>query len=494
VTLTNNEIAIRIAGGAAVVVPADVNVATTYVLLEQEDWFEDEIRFMRRFLEAGMRALDIGANFGVYSLSIAKAVGPSGRVIAFEPGRACVAALNKSVVLNGFENMIVKACAVGAAAGTARLGQTAHELRSIVEAPPGGSADEVPVVALDELFVVEPPGRIDFVKLDVEGAESDVVRGGRRFFAEQSPLIVTEVKQVTYEFGHVRLLGELGYRPYRYVGSLGLLAPVTALDLSERIASDGSLLNLFCCKDDSAEALERRGLLAREAGTPASGDGVGLIRAQRGFAPFLSLADRFDPIRVPGGMIYARALNHYAAARDPSLSNADRLASLEQAALDILEANAVAVTAARHFTAFRILLDAGWIGVAMAAMHRVWRGMSTGQLDLTEPFLLPLARDDAGPASREAIGAWLSAQVAEAAEFHDHMSSYYTSGVLDRVGAIAQAGLLTPALERRRQLYRIRRGEQIVVEASPLLRRPGATLNPDLWDPGRPQAWVTAAR
>ena len=71
-------------GGFQVCVPRSIASMTTYALLEQEDWFEDEIRFVRRLLGPGMNAIDIGANYGVYSLTIARSVGPSGRV--WSPG------------------------------------------------------------------------------------------------------------------------------------------------------------------------------------------------------------------------------------------------------------------------------------------------------------------------------------------------------------------------------------------------------------------------
>ena len=55
---------------------------TTYVLLEQETWFEKELPFLMQYLQPGMTAVDIGANAGVYSLPMARAVGPTGLVFA----------------------------------------------------------------------------------------------------------------------------------------------------------------------------------------------------------------------------------------------------------------------------------------------------------------------------------------------------------------------------------------------------------------------------
>ncbi|HJW81310.1 MAG TPA: hypothetical protein VJ396_03615 [Acidiferrobacterales bacterium] len=76
---------IRIAGDVSVCVPRDIKLMSPYVLLEQEDWFEDDIRFARQLLGKGESVIDIGANYGVYTLSMAQAVGESGKVWAIDP-------------------------------------------------------------------------------------------------------------------------------------------------------------------------------------------------------------------------------------------------------------------------------------------------------------------------------------------------------------------------------------------------------------------------
>src|SRR5262245_12330239 len=78
-------IVLNIRGGAKLHVPRDIGQITPYVLLEQDDWFEDEIRFVRALLRPGQKAIDIGANHGVYTLAMANAVGAGGAVWAFEP-------------------------------------------------------------------------------------------------------------------------------------------------------------------------------------------------------------------------------------------------------------------------------------------------------------------------------------------------------------------------------------------------------------------------
>lgn len=69
-----------------VVVPDSLDLITPYVLLEQEDWFEDEIKFLRRLLKPGQKVIDIGANYGVYALSMAQGRGADRQGLGFRAG------------------------------------------------------------------------------------------------------------------------------------------------------------------------------------------------------------------------------------------------------------------------------------------------------------------------------------------------------------------------------------------------------------------------
>ncbi len=60
-----NTLTLNITGGIEICLPDSLQLMTPYVLLEQEDWFEDEIRFVRSLVRPGMQAVDIGANYGV---------------------------------------------------------------------------------------------------------------------------------------------------------------------------------------------------------------------------------------------------------------------------------------------------------------------------------------------------------------------------------------------------------------------------------------------
>lgn len=142
--------------------------------------------FIWRNVKPGQVALDLGANHGYYTLLLADLVGPSGKVFAFEPNPRMADLLERNVVLNGFWNIAsTRAEAVGDRHGdTTRLmvplrdPKNAHLVGSDVRVPAGldgtrFALHEVPLVTLDQAV----PGAVDFLKIDVEGAEEAVWRG-----------------------------------------------------------------------------------------------------------------------------------------------------------------------------------------------------------------------------------------------------------------------------------------------------------------------------
>src|SRR5688572_23160072 len=110
--LMHPTITVTLVDGARVVVPDTLDLITPYVLQEQLDWFEDEIKFLRRLLRPGQHVIDIGANYGVYALSMARAVGPTGRVWAFEPASSTAGLLAQSIATNDFGHVVLEQCAL----------------------------------------------------------------------------------------------------------------------------------------------------------------------------------------------------------------------------------------------------------------------------------------------------------------------------------------------------------------------------------------------
>ncbi len=188
-------ICVRIAGDVQVCVPDDIQLMTPYVLQEQEDWFEDEIKFIRSVIRTGDRIVDVGANYGVYTLTAAKHAGCDGRVWAFEPSADTAAWLSKSLKCNRFGNVEIIEAAVSSESGQGVLvTESNSELNRLGMPSEAGGGRIIRLTTLDEIARELGWSRIDFVKIDAEGHEARVIDGGRGLFAGTSPLVMFEIK------------------------------------------------------------------------------------------------------------------------------------------------------------------------------------------------------------------------------------------------------------------------------------------------------------
>ena len=164
--------------------------------------------FIWRNVRPGDVALDVGANHGYYALLMADLCGPDGMVHAFEPNPRMVELMRATMALNGFWNTVkVHPVAVAAAAGPAlRFLASDTEPKNGRLLKPGELAgrsgregdqliSEVPAVPLDDAV----PGRVDFVKIDVEGAEDLAWRGMQAMIARNPDI------RIVMEFNAARM-------------------------------------------------------------------------------------------------------------------------------------------------------------------------------------------------------------------------------------------------------------------------------------------------
>jgi FkbM family methyltransferase len=159
----------------------------------------EEVRFAQSVLKPGDTAVDIGAHIGFFTVQMAAAVGATGRVYAFEPFDANADLLERSLAENRFEDRVIfQRAAVGAAAGSATLtfpvetlnSGGAYLLRDGTAPVAGNQKKHVPLVALDALDLRRP---VRFIKMDVEGAEPQVIRGAARMLTADRPVILSEL-------------------------------------------------------------------------------------------------------------------------------------------------------------------------------------------------------------------------------------------------------------------------------------------------------------
>ena len=130
---------------------------------------------------------DVGAHIGTTAALFSRIIGPGGKVFAFEPD--VVETLRRHVAENRLENVEVVATAVGAATGTAELSSGDSGLdSSLVHALPWhGRKKTVPLVSLDEFVASRGIDRLDFIKMDIEGAEEPALEGSRQVIERFRP-------------------------------------------------------------------------------------------------------------------------------------------------------------------------------------------------------------------------------------------------------------------------------------------------------------------
>lgn len=159
----------------------------------ERDW----TAWMREHVGPGMQVVDVGANIGYYSVLLASLVGPSGRVVACEPDPGNAGLLRRAVAENGFSHVTVVEAAVTGIEGRATLYQDTswhgvHSLARENTVNPGDGRVDVATVTLDALMR-DMAAPVDFVKMDAQGAEADILRGARRLLGQTHARLLMEV-------------------------------------------------------------------------------------------------------------------------------------------------------------------------------------------------------------------------------------------------------------------------------------------------------------
>jgi FkbM family methyltransferase len=162
------------------------------IYLAQDGNYEvGETAFCLGRLQPGMIAFDVGANIGLYTLLFAKCLGPAGQVHAFEPEPRNFRRLQVNLAINGHENVTANQVAVYSRSGPATLNVfpgSVHALHSLKRATAPDPARPqatleperqltIAAVSLDDYCAEHDVEHIDYLKIDVEGAELEVLQG-----------------------------------------------------------------------------------------------------------------------------------------------------------------------------------------------------------------------------------------------------------------------------------------------------------------------------
>lgn len=152
---------------------------------------------------------DIGAHAGFVTLCAAQIVADGGRVVAFEPLPANLENLRRHVELNGLRNVDVQPYALASESGTSRfhVGGDLSTGRLAVD-----GTVEVRTATLDGLLASGDVPLPDVVKIDVEGAEADVLAGAGELLRGRRPALILATHGVDRHAACLEVLADRGYR------------------------------------------------------------------------------------------------------------------------------------------------------------------------------------------------------------------------------------------------------------------------------------------
>jgi FkbM family methyltransferase len=209
-----------------------------------------ETEIFKKEIKRGDIVLDIGANIGYYTLIAARIVGDKGKVFAFEPDPENFSLLKKNIAINGYKNVTPVQKAVSDKFRKIKLflsedNKAGHR---IYDDMTGKKFISVGAVVIDDFL---KGNKVDFVKMDVEGAEGKALAGMSKIIKENKKL------KILTEF-FPSLLAELGTNPEKYLESLvghgfriydinGRKQPVAAEELMQKY-SIGKHTNLLCLR------------------------------------------------------------------------------------------------------------------------------------------------------------------------------------------------------------------------------------------------------
>jgi FkbM family methyltransferase len=242
--------------------PADDHVIGR-ALRTYGEWAQLELEFLFEFIKEGSVVLDIGACYGTHSLAFAARVGPSGKVVAFEASPRNFLLLKKNCEgAPGGAIELVQAV-------VSKEGGAAFSLQDNDENPGASKASPAPAPENDAAATLSRTidsfgfERVDFIKIDVEGMEADVIGGAVETIRRCAPALFFEVNYIEEGRRTIAALGGLGYRFF------GLLSdpfnPDNFFGSTERIFGDGRECGVLAVPEircDEADPILRRGKLA----------------------------------------------------------------------------------------------------------------------------------------------------------------------------------------------------------------------------------------
>jgi FkbM family methyltransferase len=210
--------------GSFVVIPEDLIVSLS--MLYYGEYHEHEWQFVKRFLKPSQVIVDAGANLGTFTVPFAKTVGELGKVISFEPQPVIYGCLKETVALNQLTNVELHHCCVGNGDYELEIAEPDYSQpgnfsgvpfkeEGFTEVKFSPNRIRTQCVTLDGVL---KDSRFDFLKIDVEGMELEVLQGAEKSIASRKPVIYLENNRPQKSPPIIAFLQKHGYRMWWHTG------------------------------------------------------------------------------------------------------------------------------------------------------------------------------------------------------------------------------------------------------------------------------------
>lgn len=208
------------------------------------EFSENEAILFRRIVRPGMQVIEVGANIGAHTVELSRLVGSEGSIHAFEPQRLMFQCLCANLALNQCGNVFAYQVGVGDRKGEIYVPKVSYESSnnfgglSLTSEKTDGEK-----VALERIDDLHLPG-CDFLKIDVEGMECDVLEGARETIGKFRPIMYVENDRENHSKQLIELVMELGYRAWWHLPPL--FSPENYFSEKENIFPGIVSINMLC--------------------------------------------------------------------------------------------------------------------------------------------------------------------------------------------------------------------------------------------------------
>jgi FkbM family methyltransferase len=225
-------------------------------LIMYGEYGEREWLVLAQLVAAGDTVVEVGANIGSITVPLAKAVGPTGRVIAVEPQRVIHQYLCANIALNTLANVETHQVGCGAEPGEMVVPAVPYftpgrQNFGAVALSTSGEGEPVHVLRLDDIMMNRGA---KLIKIDVEGMEAEVLHGAAHLIASSRPVLYLENDRVEKSDALISLLWQLSYRTYWHVPLL--FNPDNFFHNPEDIYGTVRSCNMLCIPRESARVAQ----------------------------------------------------------------------------------------------------------------------------------------------------------------------------------------------------------------------------------------------